>query len=185
MKYGELKAAHNALRPWHARMAITVRSFEEVAGTLETFRAQREEARRMLSSLPPKLARMEAEREPGSSEGELPSAAVETYNRALQESQKEPANWLLVYVLLTDVSERLAQIENPAMRTPYRPARDSAGKLDPPGPGALVPAGSAEATIRRGLEVGIRVEVETRAEAGLVRTTEPRVSYTGGFEVLA
>src|ERR1017187_6998137 len=53
------------------------------------------------------------------------------------------------------------------------------------GRAALVPAGSAEATIRRGLEVGIRVEVETRAEAGLVRTTEPRVSYTGGFEVLA
>src|ERR1039458_6970770 len=53
------------------------------------------------------------------------------------------------------------------------------------GPGGLVPAGSAEATIRRALEVGIRVEVETRAEAGLVRTTEPRVSYTGGFEVLA
>jgi uncharacterized membrane protein YgcG len=47
MKYGELKAAHDALRQWQARMAITATSFEEVAGTSETFRAQREEARRI------------------------------------------------------------------------------------------------------------------------------------------
>ena len=46
---------------------------------------------------------------------------------------------------------------------------------------ALVPAGSAEVTIPRGLEVGIRVEVETRVEAGLVRTTEPGGSCTGGL----
>jgi hypothetical protein len=106
-------------------------------GALETFRAQREEAQRMLASLPPKLTRMEAEREPGSSERALPAAAVETYKQALQESQKQPSNWLLVYDLLADVSECLEQIENPSMRTPYRPARYWSGDIDSPAAGRV------------------------------------------------
>jgi uncharacterized membrane protein YgcG len=135
--YKDLKAAHRGLRSWQVRMAITANAFDEVPGALETFRAQREEAQRMLQSLPSKLARTEAERMPGPSEGLLPTAAAETYNQALQESQKQPANWLPIYDLLADVSECLEQIENPSMRMPYRPARYWSGDINSPAGAAL------------------------------------------------
>ena len=135
--YKDVKAARGRLQHWHERMAMTVQSLAEVPATLEAFRAQREGAQRMLESLPSKLARMEAERMPGSSEGLLPTAAAETYNQALQESQKQPANWLLIYDLLADVSECLEQIENPSMRMPYRPARYWSGDITSPAGAAL------------------------------------------------
>jgi hypothetical protein len=120
--YGDLKAVHKGLRRWKERMAATVKAFAEVPDMLATFRAQRDEAQRMLAALPSKLTRMEAAGVPGSSEGLL-RAAAETYNQALQLSQERPANWLLVYDLLADVSACLEQIENPVMRTRYQPVR--------------------------------------------------------------
>jgi len=134
--YAELKVAHRRLRRWQKRRAATVKGFEEVQATLKTFRAQREEAQRMLASLPSKLARMEAEGVPGSSEGLL-RAAAETYNQALNESRKQPVNWLLAYDLLADVSVCLEQIENPAMRTSYRPVRYWYGNIESPAAAAL------------------------------------------------
>ena len=137
VSYKDVKTVRGRLQPWHERMAVTVQSFAEVPATLEAFRAQREEAQRMLESLPSKLSRMEAERLPGSSEGMLPTAAMATYNQALRESQKQPANWLLVYDLLADVSECLEQIEKPSMRMPYRPVRYWSGDINSPAGAAL------------------------------------------------
>lgn len=85
----------------------------------------------MLASLPSKLARMEAEGVPAPPGG-LFRAAADTYNQALQEIQKQPANWLRVYDLVADVSACLEQIENPVMRTRYRPVRYWYGDVDSP-----------------------------------------------------
>jgi hypothetical protein len=84
----------------------------------------------MLQELPSKLTRMEAAGVPGSAEGLL-RAAGETYGQALTESQRNPANWLLVYDLLSDVAACLEQIENPS-RTRYRPVRYWGGDFDSP-----------------------------------------------------
>jgi uncharacterized membrane protein YgcG len=136
VKYRDLKAANSGLRRWRDRIAAMVQTFAEVHSTLETFRARREEAQRMLASLPSKLARMEADGVPSSSEGLL-RAAAETYDQALKESQEPQPNWLLVYDLLADVSACLDQIENPAMRTRYRPVRYWYGYVDSPAVEAL------------------------------------------------
>jgi len=134
--YRELKAAHHALRSWQQRMAMTVSAFEETSATLETFRGRREEAQRMLESLPPKLTLMQAADAPEPPDGVLQAAAV-TYSQALKASQEQPANWLLVYDLLADVAACLDHLENPAMRTQYQPARCWYGAIDSPAADAL------------------------------------------------
>jgi hypothetical protein len=128
--YSELKLAHSRLRRWGVLMRSTAAGLEEVKDTLDTFRKRRPEAEQMLQELPSKLTRMDAAGVPGSAEGLL-RAAGETYGQALTESQKTPANWLLVYELLTDVSACLDQIENPT-RTRYRPVRYWDGDIDSP-----------------------------------------------------
>ena len=129
--YAELKAAHEGLLHWRERMAITVKGFDEVQGTLNSFRVQREEAQGLLVSVSARLVRMEAEGPPGPAEGLL-RAASETYGQAVQKSQEQPANWLLVYDLLADVSVCLDRIENPALGTAYRPVRSWGGDIDSP-----------------------------------------------------
>jgi uncharacterized membrane protein YgcG len=64
-------------------------------------------------------------------------AAAETYNQALAESKRSPANWLLIYDLLADVVACLQQIANPSMRTGYRPVRYWDGDLVSPAAAAL------------------------------------------------
>jgi uncharacterized protein len=128
--YSELKLAHSRLRRWGVLMRSTAAGLEEVKDTLDTFRKRRPEAEQMLQELPSKLTRMEAAGVPGSAEGLL-RAAGETYGQALTESQRNPANWLLVYDLLSDVAACLEQIENPS-RTRYRPVRYWGGDFDSP-----------------------------------------------------
>jgi hypothetical protein len=54
----------------------------------------------------------------------------------LKESQRQPANWLLVYDLLADVVECVERIENPS-RTRYQPVRYWAGDFNSPAATAL------------------------------------------------
>jgi uncharacterized membrane protein YgcG len=136
VEYGDLRTVRARLHRWHVSMATMVSAFDEVPAMLETFRAGRAEAQRLLESLPSALARMRAQGLPGSREGLL-LAAAETYNQALKESQAQPANWLLVCDLLTDVSACLQEIENPEMRTEYRPVRYWYGDIASPAAVAL------------------------------------------------
>jgi uncharacterized membrane protein YgcG len=76
------------------------------------------------------LARMEADGSAVRADG-LRTAAAETFRQASDASRANPANWLLVYDLLADVSACLEQIENPS-RTRYRPTRYWDGELDSP-----------------------------------------------------
>ena len=135
--YAELKAAHEGLLQWRQRTAAAVKGFDEVPGTLDTFRAQRKEAQEMLTSLPPRLTRMQAEGVPASAEGLL-RAAADTYSQALQKSQEQPANWLLVYDLLADILACLERIENPGLAADYRPQRYWFGDIDSPAADVLV-----------------------------------------------
>lgn len=128
--YAELKTAHDRLRHRQVRMHSTVASLDEVRATLDTFRSRRDEAQQMLRDVPARLVRMEASGVPESAEGLL-RAAADTYGQAQQESRLSPANWLLVYDLLSDVGACLDQIENPS-RTRYRPVRYWGGQFDSP-----------------------------------------------------
>jgi len=119
--YGELRNVYTALARWRANLHETSSGLDQVTETLQVFRERREEARRLLETVPATLVRLEAQGL-GASGGMLP-AASETYNQALQESRRSPANWLLVYDLLTDVAACLQQIENPSMGERYQPAR--------------------------------------------------------------
>lgn len=148
-RYGQLKAVHNALRLWRRRMAMTVKSFNAVPGTLEMFRAQREQAQGMLESLPSRLTRMQAAGAPGSSDGLLQAAAA-TYSQALKASQEQPANWLLVYDLLADVAACLDRIEYPAMRTPYAPVRCWYGGMQSPAADAMALLWASQAAASSG-----------------------------------
>src|SRR5262249_45442210 len=100
--YSELRLAHRKMSRLRERTRAAVTNFNEVRETRDAFRVRRSEAERMLQELPSKLTGTEAEGMPGSAEGLL-RAAAETYGQALQESQRQPANWLLVYDLLADV----------------------------------------------------------------------------------
>jgi uncharacterized protein len=128
--YGELKRVHHGLRQWERQMRSAATRFEEVRDTLDTFRRRRADAQEMLEELPSKLTRMEADGVAGSAEGLL-RAAAETYGQALEESQRTPANWLLAYELLADVTACIDQIENPT-RTRYRPVRYWDTDIDSP-----------------------------------------------------
>jgi hypothetical protein len=152
-RYRQLKAVHNALRLWRRRMAMTVKSFNAVPGTLEMFRAQREQAQGMLESLPSRLTRMQAAGAPGSSDGLLQAAAA-TYSQALKASQEQPANWLLVYDLLADVAACLDRIEYPAMRTPYAPVRCWYGGIQSPAADALALMWASQAASSGGVSFG-------------------------------
>jgi len=133
--YSELRLAHRKMSRLQKRTRAAVTDFNQVRDTLDAFRVRRSDAERMLKELPSKLTRMEVEGVPGSAEGLL-RAASETYGQALQESRREPANWLLVYDLLADVVECLERIENPS-RERYQPVRYWAGDFDSPAETAL------------------------------------------------
>ena len=134
--YSELHAVIRSLQHWDRRMAGVVQGLQEVPDTWSAFQQRREEARAMLQSVPAQLVRMEAQGVPGDGEGLL-RAAAETYNQALAESKRSPANWLLIYDLLADVMACLEQIANPSMRSGYRPVRYWYGAVDSPAAAAL------------------------------------------------
>src|ERR1051326_5926070 len=134
--YSGLRTVTRTLQNWERRMAGIVQGLQEVPDTWSAFQARRDEARAMLQSVPAELVRMEAQGVPGDGEGLLRSAA-ETYNQALAESKRSPANWLLIYDLLADVVACLQQIANPSMRTGYRPVRYWDGDLVSPAAAAL------------------------------------------------
>jgi len=113
--YAELHAGHDALKRWHVRLDSTTLSLAQVAGMVETFRSRRAEAQVMLGTVPPALVSMQAQGVPVGCDGLL-QAAGDTYDQAKQESLKTPANWLLVYDLLSDVTGCMEQIENPSRR---------------------------------------------------------------------
>ena len=133
--YSELRMAHRKMSRLQERTRAAVTNFSEVRDTLDAFGVRRSDAERMLKELPSKLTRMEAEGVPGSAEGLL-RAAAETYGQALQESRRQPANWLLVYDLLADVGECLERIENPS-RARYQPVRYWTGDFNSPAETAL------------------------------------------------
>ena len=133
--YSELRMAHRKMSRLQERTRAAVTNFSEVRDTLDAFGVRRSDAERMLKELPSKLTRMEAEGVPGSAEGLL-RAAAETYVQALQESRRQPANWLLVYDLLADVGEWLERIENPS-RARYQPVRYWTGDFNSPAETAL------------------------------------------------
>ena len=134
--YGELRALRRILRRWRQRMGDFSAGLSEVGGTLVTLRQRRDEARSMLGNLSATLVRLEGQGVPGGCEG-LVNAAAETYNQALSESEKSPANWLLVYDLLADVAACLERIENPAFRVRYQPVRYWGGYAQSPAAEAL------------------------------------------------
>jgi uncharacterized membrane protein YgcG len=133
--YAEIKTAHDRLRHQQERMQSMAASLDEVRATLDAFRSRRDEAQQMLRDVPARLVRMEASGVPGSAEGLL-RAAADTYQQAQQESRLQPANWLLVYDLLSDVGACLAQIENPS-RTRYQPVRYWGSAFDSPAATAM------------------------------------------------
>ena len=133
--YSELRMAHKKMSRLQERTRAAFTNFSEVRGALDGFLVRRSDAERMLKELPSKLAGMEAEGVPGSAEGLL-RAASETYGQALQESRRQPANWLLVYDLLADVGECLERIENPS-RARYQPVRYWTGDFNSPAETAL------------------------------------------------
>jgi uncharacterized membrane protein YgcG len=133
--YSELRMAHRKMSRLQERTRAAVTNFSEVRDTLDAFGVRRSDAERMLKELPSKLTRMEAEGVPGSAEGLL-RAAAETYGQALQETRRQPANWLLVYDLLADVGECLERIENPS-RARYQPVRYWTGDFNSPAETAL------------------------------------------------
>jgi uncharacterized membrane protein YgcG len=133
--YSELRMAHRKMSRLQERTRAAFTNFSEVRDTLDAFMVRRSDAERMLKELPSKLTRMEAEGVPGSAEGLLRAAAA-TYGQALQESLRQPANWLLVYDLLADVGECLERIENPS-RARYQPVRYWTGDFNSPAGTAL------------------------------------------------
>jgi uncharacterized membrane protein YgcG len=133
--YSELRLAHRKMSRLRERTRAAVTNFNQVRDTLDAFRVRRSEAERMLQELPSRLTRMEVQGVPGSAEGLL-RAAAETYGQALQDSQRRPANWLLVCDLLADVVKCLERIENPSQAR-YQPVRYWAGDFDSPAATAL------------------------------------------------
>ena len=133
--YSQLRLAHRKMLRLQERTRAATTNFNEVRDTLDACRVRRSDAERTLKDLPSKLTRIEAEGVPGSAEGLL-RAAAETYGQALKESQRQPANWLLVYDLLADVVECLERIENPS-RARYQPVRYWTGDFNSPAVTAL------------------------------------------------
>ncbi|HKA01957.1 MAG TPA: hypothetical protein VKE70_35850, partial [Candidatus Solibacter sp.] len=118
--YGEMKQIHHKLSRWRRRAEELIGELDGVRGALDTFRLRSRQAEEMLHELPPKITRLEAE---GPIRGDgLLAAAAETYAQAAEEARRRPANWLLVYDLLSDVAACLDQVENPT-RMRYRPVR--------------------------------------------------------------
>ena len=133
--YGDLRAVLRMFARWQDGVQAASAGLDQVGATLQLFRQRREEARPMLETVPSTLVRLEAQGIPGA-EGML-RAAAETYHQGLQESQKNPANWLLVYDLLSDVAACLDRIENPSMSGRYQPARSWWGYTASPAADAM------------------------------------------------
>jgi uncharacterized protein len=118
--FGEMKQIHRKLSRWRRRADELIAELDGVRGTLDAFRLRRTEAGEMLQQLPPRITHLEAD---GPIRGDgLLVAAADTYSQAAEESRRRPANWLLVYDLLSDVAACLDQVENPT-RMRYRPVR--------------------------------------------------------------
>ncbi len=128
--YQERTAVHKGLVRWRQELDAVDKGLEGVGDTLQTFRQQRGQAQAMLVSIPQTLVRMQAESAGGASDGLL-RAAADTYQQAIEKSKENPANWLLVYDLLADVSACLDRIANPAIGR-YTPQRFWGAGIDSP-----------------------------------------------------
>jgi len=133
--YAEAKIRHEEWLCWKQTMDAMRSGLQEVRSTLDTFRACRAKAQRMLVELPPILTRMEARGVPPWAAPLLP-AATRTYDDAQREIVSSPTNWLLVHDRLADVRECLKQIESPS-RAQYKPVRCWTGAFASPAATAL------------------------------------------------
>jgi uncharacterized protein len=127
--YAELRTAYRGIQLWNRKLAAKTAAFAGVPSVLYTFRLRRGDARALLQSAPSDLAGLAAD-------DALVQAATETYNKALHESERNPANWLLVYDLMSDVKECIDRVRNPSSGR-YRPVRCWAGDFDSPASDAL------------------------------------------------
>lgn len=197
--YQERTAVHKGLVRWRQELDAVDKGLEGVGDTLQTFRQQRGQAQAMLVSIPQTLVRMQAESAGGASDGLL-RAAADTYQQAIEKSKENPANWLLVYDLLADVSACLDRIANPAIGR-YTPQRFWGAGIDSPvlrncwrsctpsrrhrhrktrsgirAPAAMMQGTSAAATPAGSAAVAA-IPADSAgaipAEAGPVRTTDP------------
>lgn len=115
-EFAELRAASRRLRDWHARLSQQTDAFANTGAMLQDYRFRKQEASKLMNDIGATLTefsvRYSAGELPGQAETLLP-AARETYASALAAAAANPANWFLVYDLLTDVQECLDRIQNP------------------------------------------------------------------------